>query len=286
MPANELASECSWVKPELLSALNNKGELARYVPDEVVPEREVAVPAALLEDAALLRLPCAVKAASDETSAAGLSVAICRTRAELISAYSLLESCSRVVLEAFCHFEKNYCLNFSITRYGAIEYLGAAEQIIINGCRYSGNWLGKLISAPVEAIEAARKVVEAGRDAGYFGIVGLDLGILQGGTVIIYDLNFRVTGCTMPLLLFDAMSSQSSWSMAQYTTLQAGTEFNRFLTLLDRCSRKGYLLPFSILDPAHVNDSASRPSASVLIFGDSKAQIDEHRVELKALGFE
>ena len=138
-PASELPPEACWVKPETLSFLNNKANLATLVSPCHVPARRMLMPSHLITELSPHRFPLVAKAATDESSGGGVDVAICRTSRDLKRAAVLFQSCTRVVIEKFLPIKRNLCLNYATTDEGMIYYLGCAEQVSDAQGKYQGN---------------------------------------------------------------------------------------------------------------------------------------------------
>jgi len=110
--------------------------------------------------------------------AGGVDVVICRTSRDLKRAAVLFQSCTRVVNEEFLPIKRNLCLNYSATAEGTINYLGCAEQVSDTEGKYQGNWIDLTTMAFPLAIEIGTRVVAAGFALGYYGCVGIDMGVL------------------------------------------------------------------------------------------------------------
>lgn len=180
-----LADDQLWIPRDLVSALNDKGEIARWT--SAHPARR-ATPTP----------PVVIKVSTDGTTGAGLHVRVCPDADAARRAVEDLAGASALVFEEMLDIESNWCVQFVIDRHGAIESLGSAEQV----CDEDGNWLGNWIdgSAPDELARLAREVAQAGADAGYFGLVGVDVVHARDGRNLVIDANFRFNGSSVALL--------------------------------------------------------------------------------------
>jgi len=283
-PASELPPEACWVKPETLSFLNNKANLATLVSPCHVPARRMLIPGRLLIELSSHRFPLVVKAATDESSGGGVDVAICRTSRDLKQAAVMLQSCRRVVIEEFLPIKRNLCLNYAATAEGTINYLGCAEQVSDANGKYRGNWIDPTTMAPPLAIEIGTRVVAAGFALGYYGCVGVDMGVLEDDRIVAFDLNFRVNGSTAALLLAESVQRTSGRTVLRFRALQGSGTYRDLLKSAYAAIHKGVFLPLSSYDPEGGGYPKARPRMTGLILGKTREKVEEHERELSTMG--
>lgn len=222
-PAACLPANDCWVSPDLLSWLNDKGNLAELVAPAYVPERRV-VESALCSSSrsraclpAGLEFPCVLKAATRQSTGGGaLDIHRCDDADALEIALTKLQGSERLVIEQWLSARRFLCLNYAIDHGGDIAYLGTTEIVNEPGGAYLGNWLGESCAPSATTIEAGRKIARNGALAGYMGCLCIDVAELPDGRALVLDLNFRACGSTVPLLLFDALRKQTGASVARY----------------------------------------------------------------------
>lgn len=286
-PDDELASEAYWVDPELVSDLNDKGRLADWVPEPMLPARQVIPATTFPATARRIRNPVVIKAATRLSTGGGCDVMPCRDAGSLNQAVALFAQSEQVVIEELLAIETNYCLHFAITHTGAIEYLGCAEQIAEDETmRFMGNWLGDEVAPPPSLTDAARQVVEKARQAGYYGFLGIDGALLTNGKCVIYDLNFRLNASSLPMAIYPAAAKRHNASVSLSRYWRGTGNFNAMLNSARIAMDKGLLLPLGAMDPTGTAYPDARPMMNGLLLGTSRAELIDAVVELRTLGLE
>jgi hypothetical protein len=282
---SELPEESCWIKPSILAYVNNKANLGRLVEPACLPRRTVISCFGGVLTAPVGPLPYVVKAVTDEPTGAGLDVVLCRTAADMARVATVFIDCSQVVVEEFLAISRNLCLNYGVAASGEITFLGCAEQICAPDGAYLGNWFGEGADAPPAAIAAGTRIAAQGFALGYFGLVGIDMAVLADGRVMVYDLNFRINGSTVPLMLFKSIVAQTGKSVASLGRFVGSGSYREVLERIYHEMAKGRLLPLSSYDPAAADCSESKPRILALLLGDTRDEIDAYRRELEETGF-
>jgi len=280
----ELPSEACWVKPETLSFLNNKANLAVLVGSEYIAARRIVMASRLVAELSSHDFPLVVKAVTEESSGGGVDVVICRTSRTMKRAARLFESCERVVIEEFLPIKRNLCLNYSATAEGLINYLGCAEQVSDTQGKYQGNWIDATTIAPPLAIKIGTRVVAAGFALGYYGCVGIDMAVREDGRMAVFDLNFRVNGSTTALLLAESVQRTSGRTVLRFRALRGRGTYRDLLSSAYVAIHKGIFLPLSSYDPDVGGHPKARPRMTGLILGNTREEVKEHERELSTLG--
>lgn len=282
-PPNEVPDDAYWIDRELLAYLNNKGNLGRLVPAELCPRRRlVALDRLCTERRAF---PVVVKAPSEMSSGAGFAVTICHRQDDLEVAAARFATCREVVVEDFIDIERNLCVQYVVAPDGVVSYLGAAEQVVDGDGNYLGNWLER-DAAPPAVVSAGMGVVETAAALGYRGIAGLDIVVARDGTVLVIDLNFRLNGSTVPLLLADALRAAygddhvvrfRGWRVAAGRPARA---------VVEAAVATGGVVPLSVLDPdaSPYEDACARVAG--LVVAASRDEIEDAERRLRELGLE
>lgn len=283
-PASELPPEACWVKPETLSFLNNKANLATLVNPCHVPMRQMLMPSRLIAELLPHRFPLVVKATTDESSGGGVDVVICRTSRDLKRAAALFQSCAHVVIEELLPIKRNLCLNYATTAEGIINYLGCAEQVSDAQGKYQGNWIDATAIAPPLAIEIGIRVATAGFALGYYGCVGIDMAVLEDSRIMVFDLNFRVNGSTAALLLAESVHCTLGQTVLRFRALQGSGTYRDVLNSSYAAIHKGVFLPLSSYDPEVGGHPKTRPRMTGLILGKTREEVKKHEHELSAMG--
>jgi hypothetical protein len=280
-PPAELA-ETSWsVPPALLSRLNNKANLAQFVPPGHVLPR-ITIPAADLMKIAA-RIPCVVKAGTNESTGGGDDVYICRSLADLKAADDYFARSCTLVVEKFSHFQKNLCVNYVVFADGTVVYLGTAEQVSDADGKYHGNWIEEPVAGEDIAVDLGRAIAEKGAALGYRGCLGIDMGVLNNGEVMVFDLNFRLNGSTAALLLYPAVVRRYGHRIVRLKSVSSPRPFRELLNAAHQAVEQGWFVPISSYDPQAGNYPRASARMVGLFLGASRDEVEEREKEFAAL---
>ncbi len=285
-PDTSLHPGASWVDPALLSSLNNKGNLPRWVPEQCLPRREVCESASLSRLAlASERFPLVIKAVTEASSGSGNGVRILRDPSDLDKIRDYFATCDSVIVEDFLSMDRNLCVNFAVFADGRIEYLGAAEQIIGDNLAYLGNWLEPHAARTARLVQVGFEIMQKAYRHGYRGFAGFDAAVKEDGSFIIYDLNFRFNGSTAPLLLYDALARYTGMPVAKNASWKCRSSFDDMIELLPLAVEKYQFIPINTFDPTRCNENYKpEPQVKAQLYGTCKEDIDEKERELATLG--
>jgi hypothetical protein len=278
-PPGEIPADRYWIPPELLARLNNKANLAELAPPGHVPARRVE-PAEAIPGA---KLPVVVKAASDRSSGAGVDVVICTRPEDLAHAAAYFAGTGQVVLEELVDVVSNFCVQFAITADGRLVYLGSGEQVVDAAGRYLGNWIGPQDEVPETAVEVGWAIVERGRELGYRGIAGFDVVVTRDGRTLAIDLNFRVNGCTVGMLLHAGLAQAMGAPVARFRSWQAPAGVDLFAVAAAAVER-GDLVPLAAYDPEAEPQREAPARLSGLLVGASREEVLARERRLAAEG--
>lgn len=272
---------------QLASALNDKANLADWLPPGATPARR-RVPIAEL-DAALasseMRFPVVLKACARIGSGGGFDVVICRSAAEIELAHRSLAKAESVVIEEYLTFEHNWCLHFAIRDKG-VSYVGATEQISDDRGKYLGNWCGDA-NPGMRAIELGRHAAEAGWMRGYRGFLGADVGETAEGRTVVFDLNFRLNGSTPQVISRDAIAAEFGAGCSRFCpgVFFAGSYHELLARIRDYVNRR-QVLPLLTFDTALLGENETRPACNLLVIGPDRAAVLETMAALGEDGFQ
>jgi len=270
-----LPKDAYLVPPETLILLNNKANLGSYVPEaNTVPRRFIPCYENGLPE--WLQAPTVLKGATVYSTGAGNCVAIARDATELADAWELM--CARadvldgIVAEDLLEFSHTWCVQVAITK-DSVTYLGAAEQICDNG-HWVGNYCGTGHEAPNDVQSLALDISEKGRNAGYCGIAGFDMGIFNG-KLLVFDLNFRACGSTPQLLLHASACSRVGGSVTRSFKCESAEPFEHAV------SRVGAILDAGSFVPTSAFDGNAEHEVSSVIAGFVVGRDDQELVEIE-----
>jgi hypothetical protein len=284
-PLSEVPPGNCWVSPPMLSFINNKANLATMTDATHIPERRIIETRMIKSEVSASNLPLVIKAVTDQSTAAGLDLVICRTEGDLKRAAIYFKTCQHVVAEKFFYLARNLCLNYAVDVEGSVTYLGCAEQVCDAEGKYLGNWLGDEVAASSEAVEIGKRVVEKGYRLGYHGYVGMDMAVLDDGRILVFDLNFRFNGSTPSLLLYKSIRCHFNNKIMLLRSLTGTGAYRDLLRGTYRAMQRHILLPLCSFDPEAGGYPCERPVLKCLVLGDSRDEVREREKELSELGF-
>lgn len=283
-PAALLPRRASWIDPELLSWLNNKLALPGFVPDGLVPRREVTTLDALAGLLPTPARPLVLKGATPYTSGSGGAVAIVRSEADLAAARNRLAGCDAIILEEFLQLERTWCLNYSSNGAG-VRFLGAGEQVTDDQGGYHGNWFDDRMAIPEEANQAGIEIMRRAMASGYRGFAGFDFGITTDRRLIVMDLNFRLCGSTAPLLWWPALAERfGPHPTARGVILTSRLPAPEALSLAAGACDAGLFLPLAAYDPLATGWNGGPMRLKALLMGRDRDEVEGRRRALAEAG--
>ncbi|OCA87723.1 hypothetical protein A8F94_07675 [Bacillus sp. FJAT-27225] len=270
-PPEEIPEKGYWIKPDLLSYLNNKASLSELVPEGHYPRRIAVKPTERERVKMEWKLPFVLKTATDLPNGGGIDVALCQTEEDVNQAWEAFKESEQIVVEELVNIEKNYCVQFARTHEGEIICLGAAEQITTDDGNHSGNWLSDCEAAPDDVMAVGEKIMENAAKLDYVGVGGFDILTTTDGRIVCIDLNFRLNASTPALLLKDSILSSTKKEYLLYRTWQIETDWEDFYGTCQSMIENRELFPLSIYKPE--DNQNARPRISAILAGDTKEEI-------------
>ena len=283
-PAGALPDERLWIDPELLSDLNNKGELGRFVATDNLPDRTVADRRAYF--AGEPSPPIVLKAVTRQSTGGGKGVAVCHDRAGLKDAETLFGRCEKVVAERFLDIADNPCLNFAAWPDGTITYGGFAEQDVTSEGKHRGNWIDLEARLPQAVVDAAAEPVRRAASLGYRGLAGVDVAITRDGRILVLDLNFRINASTPGLLLGPAIRDRQDDTILHFRRMRGDLGAERLADALTPFVNDGRIVPITMFDADAAGYDGKPSIALVLIAGRSRDAVLATEQEIAALGID
>lgn len=280
--ASPFAERC-WIPQQLLRDLNNKGKLAEFVPSAAVPDRRVADSSEYFAADENI-LPAVIKVVTDQSSAGGSGVMICRSHEDLAVARAKFARSEKIVVEELLEVARSPCLNFAVMPDGAVRYLGHAEQDVASDGKFRGNWVSFGETLPAEFIRPAMDAVVCAAKMGYRGFAGVDLVITPTAEVYVVDLNFRINASTPAVLLAPSLASRLGEGVAHFRALKGSTNAADLARSLMPLVKSDRLIPLSLFDPAAAGYQSQAPSAQVLMLGASRSDVMATEQELAQCG--
>lgn len=248
VPTTSTLPEHAYAVPvDLQHFLNDKSSLPQLVPTAHVPPRR------LLSLAELDRMPfdgpVVLKPVSRFPTGGGCGICLVRQAEEWLPAKNRLVDkaayLQAVVAESFLDLVASWCAQVAISN-DKIVYLGAPRQNIATDGTYLGNCHGEGFEPPPGIRELALLIAERGRDLGYLGFAGFDIGLTTQGQLQVFDLNFRANG-SLRQLLFDHQIRRSGGS-SQNLTLATEAGFQHLVDIVRPFVERGEYFPQAGID--------------------------------------
>ncbi|MGG6293878.1 ATP-grasp domain-containing protein [Leptolyngbya sp. AN02str] len=121
-----------------------------------------------------------------------------------------------IISEFVKHEVQNYCVQFYVSKQGAMTLIGVTQQIVSP----EGNYLGGIIDYTYDLSKFYDMIAAMGSAAhqqGYFGVIGFDVLEDRDGQLYAIDANFRINGST-PLCLQRHRLTAHNKAIAKYSS--------------------------------------------------------------------
>jgi hypothetical protein len=238
-------AEVHLVPPTIRSFLNNKKNLARLVPEDLCPTRQVLKACEILARPECCR-DVVLKVATDGASGGGHDLLLPPRSGDAALVRALLDGAEEAVLEEFLRFRSTRCFNYFVDASGEVRFLGAPEQFLSGEGEYLGNWFRAGDGPGSRAVAAGTDICRQAAALGYIGAAGLDAGFLEDGSFRFFDLNFRMNGSTAPLILFPDLQRRFGASIALRTTLRGHASPRDLAAALRALLRERRFIPIAV----------------------------------------
>lgn len=275
LPPDLIPPAAEWMPRAVVTRLNNKAHLSELVSPAYVPRRAVHPGHRLARE---VRPPVVLKVATESSTGGGADVRLCPTDAALAGAIAELNDCEHVVAEEWLPMRRSVCANVLVLENGELADIGVAEQRCDAAGRYLGNWLDETTFPTALAI--ARQVAAAGAARGYRGVVGVDIAMLPDGRLQVFDLNFRLNGCTAALVAYRRLAAP----VAQLRSFVGTSDLGTMVRTTARCVADQLLLPLSAFDPTLAPHTHGAPRLRALVLGTSRRDVIRRIKHCRTLG--
>lgn len=284
-PESEIPASASLAPPSLVSDLNDKGRMDRWVPPEWLPPRRVMnleeLPGA---EGLLSGGPVVLKASTPISCGGGYGVWICREHADVERARAALAGQPRVVAEKHLRLRRTVCVHAVIAPGGAVHLAGTAEEIVDAAGHWQGNWLdAEGDRVPAAVLDAVRGVMEKASAAGYRGLAGIDVAFPEDGPPLLLDLNFRINGSAAAAWFRGSLERTRGARVIRCRGFSFDGGFREFLDRLRPAIDGGSLVPLGLYDPS-AWEMGGLARANVLLVGPSRESIREEERRLLSTG--
>ncbi|MBI2426221.1 MAG: ATP-grasp domain-containing protein [Candidatus Kerfeldbacteria bacterium] len=273
------------IPPQLTNYLNDKMNLASYIPTQYLPkiERTYANGLEFSQDVYAFALPCVVKVSS---SSSGDGVRICQTQQDLQDAKRDFQCIhGRILIEEFIPAPLNICVQFGIPwdAHMSIEVIGYHQQLTST----KGEFLGGIVrpSLPAPSFDQISSlllntILPRVREMGWYGVGGLDVLIARDGRFYFIDPNFRMNATTA--YLFHVKNGKIRTPVLSFIGLYKGT-FDEFRKVIAPIATEGSAQQrISIV--SLTKNGVFRFHAGLLFNGENEQDLSESAKHLLDLG--
>jgi hypothetical protein len=247
-PPPELSAADDLVCPvSLYNWLNDKANLAHLVDDEYLPCHRIVPPDRLLELGNFHpQKEVFMKACVAGASGGGRDVIFCPDKESRTQAMKWFaarkDELQGIRVEEALEIASCWCLNMAILD-SSVRYLGAATQLFSKPAKQCGSRISPDEFPPNDVIAIATDIAEKARSMGYRGIAGFDIGINSSGNPFVFDLNFRIVGSTVQILLHGAAVKRVNARVSQSWSASIKKPLAPILRALSDFALSGRFLP-------------------------------------------
>lgn len=266
---------------ELVSFLNNKGNLDHLVSWPYRAKRH-SVARDQLDSYMKQETAWVLKAATDKANGGGFDVYL-HEAGEPVERPDFIDGSAAFVLEEYVELVANWSVQQYIDPTGQPRFFGQTEQRISAEGKFLGNKFGDILPPAPEFVDECRSIADRAAASGYRGFSALDGGLTADGRIIIFDLNFRISSASCPLLfLRDARPDvlDKAAETARWTSTEPIADV---VNKLRKPVESGELVIMSGHDSRYTDAERLRTILLVVVTGDDLEHVAARRAELERL---
>jgi hypothetical protein len=278
-PATLCPDERAVKNARLVGLLNNKASISTFVDPTFQARRDVVTRSDLAE-ATREDKSWVLKAATNDAHRGNLDVYLHRA-GEPITLPAFTDVLTEFVVEEYLRIFRNWGIQLYIGPDGTARLLAVTEQRIDAAGLYTGGRFG-LVSAPPTALLAECLAI-AGRaaDVGYRGMCSLDCAQTTDGQLVMLDLNFRITGGSIPVLALQTVRPDALDHPAESMNLTVAAPLAELIADLRPALAAGGLLVVAGHDTSRTDNPIRQSTLQLLVFGDDPDEVTTRRRALE-----
>lgn len=265
---------------QLVGYLNNKASIGTFVDSRFQARRSV-VSRGELAGATLVEKSWVLKAATNDPHGASLDVYLHRA-GEQVSLPAFTDVLGEFVVEEYLRILRNWGIQLYIAADATARLLAVTEQRIDAAGVYVGGRFGLVIAPPAELLAECFAIAQRAADVGYRGLCSLDCAQTRDGQLVFLDLNFRITGGSIPLLALQSVRPDALDRSAESVVLAVAAPMADLLAELHPALAAGGLLVTVGHDTARTDNPVKRSTLQLLVFGDDPDDVTARRSALEA----
>ncbi|MDU0288181.1 hypothetical protein [Saccharothrix longispora] len=280
LPTSLCPDEDAVKTARLVGLLNNKASIGTLVSPRFQARRGV-VSRADLAEAAPAGESWVLKAATDDAHGASLDVYLHRA-GERVVLPLFADVLDEFVVEEYLDLLRNWGVQLYVGTDAVARLLAVTEQRVDETGVYVGGLFGTVTQPPADLLAECVAVTQRAADLGYRGLCSLDCARTADGRLVMLDLNFRITGGSVPLLALQSVRPDALDGPAESVKLVVATPLADLLAELRPALAAGGLLVTSGHDTARTDDRARQSTLQLLVYGDDPDDVSARRRALEA----
>ncbi|MFC7622008.1 hypothetical protein [Microlunatus sp. GCM10028923] len=278
---NSLLPDTHAVKTaELVGFLNNKASISTFVDPDFRARRRV-VSRADLAEATPVAGSWVLKAATDDAHRGNLDVYLHRA-GEPVSWPDFTRVLPAFVVEEYLDLVRNWGIQFFVEPGATARLLAVTEQRVDSAGIYDGGLFGLVSPPPPALLAECQAITQRAADLGYRGMCSLDCAETRDGRLVLLDLNFRITGGSIPLLALQTVRPDALERPAESVSLAVTAPLADLLTALRPALAAGGLIVVAGHDTARTDHSVRQSTLQLVVYGDDPDEVTLRRRALTA----
>ncbi|TDD59985.1 hypothetical protein E1263_12865 [Kribbella antibiotica] len=279
-PAALYPAERSVKSAELVGYLNNKASIGTFVAPRFQARRQIVTVDELAE-ATPAEKSWVLKAATNDAHGASLSVYLHRAGDPVILP-AFADIVTAVVVEEYLNIHRNWGVQLYVAADGQARLLAVTDQLIDADGVYTGGRFG-LVPLPADLLTECLAVTQRAADVGYRGMCSLDCAQTNDGRLLMFDLNFRITGGSIPLLALNTIRPDALDCPSESTKLITSAPIGALLAELRPALQRGGLIVTGGHDTRRTDNTINQTTLHLIVFGDDHDDVTTRRTKLEAM---
>ncbi|HEX7306222.1 hypothetical protein [Lentzea sp.] len=279
-PPDVSPDERSVKSAELVGYLNNKASISTFVDPRFQARRQILTVGELAE-AAPTEKSWVLKAATNAAHGASLDVYLHRA-GDVVTLPAFTDVLHEVVVEEYLNIDRNWGVQLYVAADGHARLLAVTDQRVDAHGVYTGGRFGLIVPLPAELLTECLAVVQRAADVGYRGMCSLDCAQTYDGKLVLLDLNFRITGGSIPLLALRTVRPDALDRPAESTKLTTTAPIAALLAALRPALQRGGLLVTGGHDTRRTDNPVRQTTLHLIVFGDDPGDVTTRRSTLEA----
>lgn len=279
-PAALVPDEYAIKAAGLVGFLNNKASISTFVAPAFRARRRI-VSRADLRAATPRATSWVLKAATDDAHRGNLDVCLHRA-GEPIAWPAFTRVLTEFVVEEYLELVRNWGIQFFVEPGGTAQLLAVTEQRVDAAGIYDGGRFGLVSPPPPELLDECLAITQRAADLGYRGMCSLDCAETRDGRLIMLDLNFRITGGSIPLLALQTVRPDALDRPAESVSLAVAAPLTDLLAALGPSLAAGGLVVVAGHDTARTDHPVRQSNLQLVVYGDDPDEVARRRAALTA----